>query len=152
MTTYSSKSHAGAVKEFYDEPREDNNILKKALIVKNKQTKKLKENDIDLIKEEKIKWIECDLNTWGGYSESDSTPIEPYYIYSSDTEYMKGYFKGVSDLSHKDRNHFEEYLNDYFYYGYPNYQDVNSETYEDSECQLAFGSGSNTLTVIHPSL
>lgn len=132
MTSYSSKLHTDVV--------EDN------------QTKKLKENCIDLIEEKKIKWIDCDLNTWGLiFQKNDGTLFEPYFIYNSDTEYRKGYFNGVSDLSHKDRNHFEEYLNDYFYYGYPNYQDVNSETYEDSECQLAFGSGSNTLIVIHPN-
>jgi hypothetical protein len=41
----------------------------------------------------------------------------------------------------KDEEHFREYFDDYFYYGYPNYQDENHPNADGSECYLAFGGG-----------
>ena len=132
----------------YDARRTNDKILEEALVEQKKIKKNMDDICIDLIKDKKIKWIECDLNTWGEYSENDGTPFEPYYIYMSDTDDRRGYFKGVNELSEEDSNHFQEYLNDYLYYGEPNYVDYNSDTCEDSECQISFGSGNSVLSVI----
>jgi len=65
-----------------------------------------------------------------------------YYIYRYDGSiYQQGFYKGEFKLDVKDSEHFKEYFNDYFYYGYPNYQDENHPNADGSECYLAFGGG-----------
>ena len=97
---------------------------------------------IDLLKEKKIEWIECDLNKWREYVEKNIDDPAQYYIYYYDGSiHQQGYYKGVYQLNEKDSKHFKEYFNDYFYYGCPNYQDVNHPNHDGSECYLAFGGG-----------
>lgn len=113
------------------------NCKKKVKILKTER----KGLQIDLLKEKKLKWIECNLNEWREYIENnDETPL--YHIYCVEgSVYQQGYYKGVCELNRKDEEHFDKYFNDYFYYGYPNYQDVNDPHHDGSECYLAFGGG-----------
>ena len=120
--------------------------LKKELKECNKKVKVLKTErkglQIDLLKEKKLEWIECNLNEWREYvEENDDDPVK-YYIYRYDGGIrQQGYYKGEFKLNVKDEGHFQEYFNDYFYYGYPNYQDENHPNADGSECYLAFGGG-----------
>jgi hypothetical protein len=98
---------------------------------------------IDLLKEKKLEWIECGLDEWRKYVEAQSgeDPVK-YYIYRYDGDIrQEGYFKGEFKLDVEDEKHFREYFDDYFYYGYPNYQDENHPNADGSECYLAFGGG-----------
>ena len=97
---------------------------------------------IDLLKEKKLEWIECGLDEWRKYVENNHYDPAKYYIYRYDGDiHQEGYFKGEFKLNVKDGEHFEKYFNDYFYYGYPNYQDENHPNADGSECYLAFGGG-----------
>ena len=97
---------------------------------------------IDLIKEKKLEWIECNLNEWREYVENNEDDPVLYYIYRYDGSInQQGYYKGEFKLDVKDSEHFKEYFNDYFYYGGPNYQDVNHPNADGSECYMAFGGG-----------
>ena len=133
------------IQEIFDEQRKNNqridnmtNILKitteklaKFAIKQGKIEQKIKSMQRDLVKEKKIVFVDWvdDCN-------------ETYYEYHIDGVIeICGYFHGYSDLSLEDQDHFSEYIDDYFYYGHPNYVDINHPDYEDSECQLAFGSG-----------
>lgn len=98
---------------------------------------------IDLLKNGKIKWVECDLNEWRKYTEKNQLedPAD-YHIYHYDGSiYQQGYYEGVYKLNKKEKEHFDKYFNDYFYYGYPNYQDVNHPHHNGSDCYCAFGGG-----------
>ncbi len=112
---------------------------------KANQKKLLKEvtyfKNIDLIKQGKIKWIECNLNEWREYVEKNDA-FAIYYVYYYDGAIVQqGYYQGVDTLTEKEFTHFETYLNDYFYYGKPCYVDRGAPYSEDTECQMAFGSG-----------
>ena len=102
----------------------------------------------DLLKEKKLEWVECGLDEWREYVEKNwaEDPVK-YYIYRYDGGiYQQGFYKGECKLNMKDEEHFREYFNDYFYYGYPNYQDENHPNADGSECYLAFGGGSAGVT------
>ena len=102
---------------------------------------------IDLLKEKKLEWIECNLNEWREYVEKNFYDPVKYYIYRYDGSIrQQGYYQGEFKLDVKDEEHFREYFDDYFYYGSPNYQDVNHPNAEGSECYLAFGGGSASVT------
>ena len=122
--------------------------LKKELKECKKKEKILKTErkglQIDLLKEKKLEWIECNLNEWREYVETNwaEDPVK-YYIYRYDGGIrQQGYYKGECKLDVKDEEHFREYFDDYFYYGCPNYQDENHPNADGSECYLAFGGGS----------
>uniref|UniRef100_A0A6C0JCI3 Uncharacterized protein n=1 Tax=viral metagenome TaxID=1070528 RepID=A0A6C0JCI3_9ZZZZ len=101
-----------------------------------------KKLQIDLLKEKKLEWVECNLNEWRKYVENNHDDPVNYYIYNYDGSiYQQGYYKGEYQLNEKDAAHFKEYFNDYFYYGYPNYQDINHPNHDGSECYCAFGGG-----------
>ncbi|MAZ80144.1 MAG: hypothetical protein CMD72_05320 [Gammaproteobacteria bacterium] len=130
-----------------EEIKEELKELKQELKERTKNIKILEEErkslQIDLLKEKKLEWIESDLNGWRNYIEENDDKVT-YYIYQDDSGgYKEGYYKGEFQLNEKDNLHFEKYFNDYFYYGEPNYQDVNDPNHEGSECYLAFGSGSS---------
>jgi hypothetical protein len=146
------------VQDVFDEERVNDNIieeleeeiemvedLKKKLKICKEKVKTLETErrtlQIDLLKEKKLEWIECNLNEWREYVESGDDPAK-YHIYHYDGSIRsQGYYKGEFKLDVKDEEHFEKYFNDYFYYGYPNYQDVNNPNTDGSECYLAFGCG-----------
>ena len=97
---------------------------------------------IDLLSEKKLEWIECNLNEWREYVENNEDDPVKYYIYRYDGSIrQQGYYKGEFNLEEEDEEHFREYFDDYFYYGYPNYQDVNHPNHDGSEGYLAFGGG-----------
>jgi hypothetical protein len=97
---------------------------------------------IDLLKEKKLEWIECDLNEWRKYVEDNFYDPVKYYIYRYDGgTHQQGFYKGEFKLNEKDEEHFREYFDDYFYYGHPNYQDENHPNADGSECEMAFGGG-----------
>ena len=116
---------------------------KKAKILQNERTTL----QINLLKEKKLEWIECNLNEWREYVEQNwiDDPVK-YYIYRYDGGIrQQGFYKGECKLDMKDEEHFQEYFNDYFYYGYPNYQDENHPNADGSECYMAFGGGTATV-------
>ena len=97
---------------------------------------------IDLLKDGKLEWIECNLNEWREYVEENEDDPVKYYIYRYDGGIrQQGFYKGEFKLDIEDEEHFREYFDDYFYYGYPNYQDENHPNADGSECYLAFGGG-----------
>lgn len=111
---------------------------KKVKILKTER----KSLQIDLLKEKKLEWVECNLNEWREYVEENDDDQVKYYIYRYDgCIRQQGFYKGECKLNVKDEEHFLEYFDDYFYYGYPNYQDVNHPNADGSECYLAFGGG-----------
>ena len=121
--------------------------LKKELKECKKKVKVLEKErntlQIDLLKEGKLEWIECNLNEWREYVEKNlnEDPVK-YYIYRYDGGIcQQGFYKGECKLDVKNEEHFKEFFNDYFYYGCPNYQDVNHPNADGSECYLAFGGG-----------
>ena len=125
--------------------------LKKELKECKKKAKVLKTEretlKVDLLKEKKLEWVECDLNEWRKYVEENEDDPVKYYIYRYDGGIrQQGFYKGEFKLNLKDAAHFQEYFDDYFYYGYPNYQDVNHPNHDGSECYLAFGGGSAGVT------
>ena len=112
-----------------------------------KEKKKVLKNErktlqIDLLKEEKLEWIECDLNEWRKHAEDNFYDPAKYYVYRYDGGIRKqGFYKGEMRLDPKHQLHFEKYFDDYFYYGCPNYQDGNHPNADGSECEMAFGGG-----------
>ena len=149
------------IQNVFDDIRENNNRIKeieeelpelqKELAMRKKLksgfVKEKKELKIDLLQEKKLEWIECDLNEWRKYVEENYDDPAKYYIYRYDGGIrQQGYYKGEFSLDVKDQEHFDEYFNDYFYYGYPNYQDKNHPNADGSECYLAFGGGAAGVT------
>ena len=145
------------VQDVFDDKRENDNRIKEiceelgCLKEELKNRKKLqpgfkqelKSLKIDLLKEKKLEWVECNLNEWREYVENhgDEDPVK-YYIYRYDGGVrQEGFYKGEFKLNEKDEQHFREYFDDYFYYGCPNYQDENHPNADGSECYLAFGGG-----------
>lgn len=138
------RENTNKIEEIKDEIENLKNELKNLKIKSKELKKEEKELRIDLIKEKKIKWVESDLNAWREYVEKNiyEDPATYYIYYNDGSIYQQGYFIGVNKLIPQDYSHFEEYINDYFYYGSPNYEDHNDPNHDGSECYLAFGSGS----------
>ena len=121
--------------------------LKECKEKKNVLKTERKSLQIDLLKEEKLEWVECDLNEWRKYVEDNFYDPAKYYIYRYDGGIrQQGFYKGECRLDPKHEKHFREYFNDYFYYGCPNYQDENHPLADGSECYLAFGGGAAGVT------
>jgi hypothetical protein len=153
-----------AVQDVFDDERENINRIKeieeelemieelKEELKKCQEKKKVLKNErktlqIDLLKEKKLEWVECDLNEWREYVEKNDYDPAKYYIYRYDGGIrQQGFYKGEFKLDVNDEEHFKEYFNDYFYYGYPNYQDENHPYADGSECYLAFGGGAAGVT------
>ena len=130
------------IKDIEEELIELKQELKRRKKLKTEFKKELKSLQIDLLKEKKLVWIECNLNEWREYVENNDDPANYYIYYYDGSIYQQGYFKGEYLLNEKDSKHFKEYINDYIYYGSPFYQDVNHPNHDGSECYLAFGGGS----------
>ena len=127
------------IKQMEEELKE----CKKKIKVLKDERKSLK---VDLLEEKKLEWIDCGLDEWRKYVENNDDPAK-YYIYRYDGGIrQEGYYKGEFKLNVEDEEHFEEYFNDYFYYGYPNYRDKNHPNADGSECEMAFGSGTSGVT------
>ena len=109
--------------------------IKKQIQLSNEK----KELMIDLITENKIKWIECDINTYYNYvNETNNTNIIYYKYYYNSIINKQGFYKGHTLLNKIDLKHFNEFINDYFFYGFPLYYDKNSLNGDDTDCKNAF--------------
>ena len=115
---------------------------KKAKEDKKELEKQLKyfSKKMDLVRDNKIKWIEFDLFYYLYHHKDMNWNLhEEFYIYKtyhipSD---KTGYWKGLDELSDAEREHFDKYIKDYFYYGYPNSDGI----HDASECEMAFEFG-----------
>ena len=137
-----NKNRIEEIKEELEMIEELKKELKECNEKKNILKNERKTLQIDLLKEKKLEWIECDLNEWRKYVEDNFYDQVKYYVYRYDGGIrQQGFYKGECKLNEKDDTHFREYFDDYFYYGYPNYQDVNHPLADGSECYLAFGGG-----------
>jgi len=112
----------------------DNYIIKQKKLSKEKSLLM-----IDLIKEKKIKWIECDTEMWGKYvGDTGNFNTNYYNFYYNNKIYKNGYYEGYEFLNEKENNHFHEYINDYFFYGFPLYYDKNNKNGTKTDCEIAF--------------
>ena len=67
-----------------------------------------------------------------------------YYVNEECLEIMQqGWWEFSAPLSDEHKKHFDEYLQQYFYYGHPVYQDPRYEEYTDGD--LAFEEGSYAI-------
>ena len=111
----------------------------------NKQKELSKEKTslmIDLIKEKKIYWIESDVKNWEKYVHDTGNYNTIYYkFYYNGTIEKNGYFEGYDYLDDKETKHFNEYINDYFFYGFPLYYDKNNKNGTKTDCEIAFSNG-----------
>ncbi len=136
------RENENRIEEIYEELECLKEELKNRHNLKDGFEKELKFLKKDLLEEKKLEWIECNLDEWREYVENNEDDPVHYYMYHYDGSiYQQGYYKGEFTLNEKDSEHFQEYFNDYFYYGYPNYQDVNHPNHDGSDCYLAFGGG-----------
>lgn len=124
------------IQALYDEDRECDLHIQQGKEAKRRKKEiqsELKTLAIDLVKQKKITWTQVTFETWF----HNQLECE-FWIYCTDAGNDMGIWKGLSDLNTEDREHFDEYKNDYFYYSSPNYMDQNDPRAELSECQLAF--------------
>ena len=152
------------VQDVFDDERNNRNRIKeieeelemikdlKEELKECKEKKKVLKNErktlqVDLLKEKKLEWVECDLNEWRKYVEDNFYDAAKYYVYRYDGGIrQQGFYKGECKLNEDDEEHFREYFDDYFYYGCPNYQDQNHPNADGSECEMAFGGGAACVT------
>ena len=128
------------LQQLYDEIREcDHEIeaAKEAKTRKKEVKKQIKVMEIDLVKQKKIQWETMTFEEWF----NDESEENLFWIFCTDSGNDMGVWRGLVQLSDEDMKHFEEYQNDYFYYGYPYYMDRNMPRAEMSECEMAFGGG-----------
>ena len=127
------------IQKLYDELREcdeEIQVGKQASRRKKEIHKKLKLLEIDLVKKKKITWTCVSFEEWFHKDETENE----FWIYKTDSGTDMGIWKGLNELDSEEFKHFQEYRNDYFYYGGPNYMDRNAPKAELSECELAFES------------
>ena len=113
-----------------DDAREEFEELQKKV---KKAKAMVQDLQIDLVKQNKIKWREIDFNDW----EDNQWRDEPYICFHTSDGIMRGIFQGYCNLTKEEKEHFEDFKEDYLYYKSPNYN-LNGE---ESECEQAFGSG-----------
>ena len=118
------KSKEEDAKEEFDELKKK--VKKAKATVKNLQ--------IDLVKQNKIKWREMEFEDW----EDNQFRDEPFICFHTSDGIMRGIFQGYCNLNKEEKEHFDDFKQDYLYYKGPNYN-LNDD--DASECELAFGSG-----------
>ena len=80
--------------------------LKKKVKEKKQIKKELDDICINLIKEKKINWVECNLNQWRDYLETNSDDPATYYIYYYDGAIeQQGYFSVYTNLTAYELDH-----------------------------------------------
>lgn len=93
--------------------------------------------DIDYVSQKKLVWQDMTKSEW----KKDKKCNEVFWVYKSDDlGEITGIWKGLKALKGVELEHWEDYKEDYFYYGHPNYVDVNAGNVELSERELAFES------------
>lgn len=120
--------------------REENEREKKRL---KQEEKKL---FINLIKSKKIKIIH--INDLVDLRKCLREDKEIFVTESDSSEKKFLYVKGFEKLSDEEIEHWGLFYRDYFYYGHPNYKDVNDRNDEMSERELAEESGDWSCKVL----
>ena len=130
--------------------------LKEQRSAAEREKKKLKQTEkelfIDLIKSKKIKLVEMTtLEELRVFFNSQAYHNQHAFCYtlttdSADMQFMK--VEGEEHLDGDDAEHWELFKEDYFYYGSPNYRDINHPNDELSERQLGQESGDWILNVL----
>ena len=97
----------------------------------------------DLIAEKKIAWKTMSFNQWFKKHRLDRMP---FFVYvTEDGKEKRGIWNGLTDLTHQEEAHFEEYHNHYHYYGHPNYDgDAARKKAFDTGRVLTYRFNSNT--------
>lgn len=129
--------------------------LKEQRLQFEQEKKKLKKTEkelfIDLIESKKIKLVEItSLEELRRFLDSQAYHDKTASCYvlrtdSADMQFMK--VEGEDELEDDDAEHWETFKEDYFYYGSPNYRDVNDPNDEMSERMMAQESGDWSLKV-----
>lgn len=102
---------------------------------------KERNNFFDLIKHGVMKWVEGDERE---YAHATLVSDYYYYVYEEGWEIQsKGWWQFSAPLSDEHQTHFDDYLQQYFYYGHRVYQDPRTEEYTDGD--LGFENGSIAL-------
>lgn len=136
--------------------KELDNELKEQRLENEREKKRLKQTEkelfIDLIKSKKIKIVEMTtLEELRVLLTSQAYHNQHAFCYtlttdSADMQFMK--VLGEEKLEENDAEHWELFKEDYFYYGSPNYRDINDPLDELSERQLGQESGDWVLNVL----
>tara|TARA_B100000902_G_scaffold399452_1_gene470350 strand:+ start:374 stop:832 length:459 start_codon:yes stop_codon:yes gene_type:complete len=136
MDLYGFEKREGMLKRKIEEC--DINIRKGKEAKKDKKEleKQLKDFlSMDLVRNKKIWW--CDIHI----TDFTKGNIPDFYVYKTDDIEKYGYWKGLNNLSDAEREHFNRYIKDYFYYGYPNSVRIHGGIHGASECEMAFKNG-----------
>lgn len=110
----------------------------------NKLKDELKQDNYDLIKMGKIRFITIEYENLS-ITEIIELQYENLYLYHTDCEETLITIEGLSELKNEELEHFEHFMKDYFYYGYPFYN-IDDDA-EMTECEMAFESD-NYITEI----
>ena len=124
------------IQDLFKEKRDCDTLIQQGSEAKRRKleiNKELEKLCIDLVKSKKIKWTNISFEDWFSNDGEDE-----FWVYQSDTGDSFGVWKGLNELNSIEREHFDDYVNDYFYYNGPNYIDTTDKNTELSECQLAF--------------
>ena len=125
------------INSLYKEIRKYDEIIKDASDASSKKKEKedlLDKMMFDLIKQKKIEWESISFEQW--YISDHSK----FWIYSSEEEIRMGIFQGLDELDENEYRHFDQFKEDYFYYGYPFYYDIEDKI-EMTDRQTAFVNG-----------
>lgn len=114
-----------SIQDIFDEKRQLDDIIKKAEDAKRRRTELLKEldNQMDLVKEKKIKWVKKTFEEWLEENGEDQFHIRM----KMSTHY--GVWQGHNKLNKTEMDHFNKYVYDYHCYGRPCYVDTKWETH-----------------------
>lgn len=132
------------INSLYKDIRKYNEMIKNAdaASLKKKEKESLLNNLMyDLIKQQKIEWKSISFEQW--YISDHNK----YWIYSSQEEIRMGIFQGLDELDENEYRHFDQFKEDYFYYGYPFYYDIECKT-DITDREKAFKDGT-TLSCIN---
>jgi hypothetical protein len=130
-----------SLQTLYDERRECEATIEDAKRAKKRKREidqEVKKQEIDLVKSKQLTWTQLTFEDW--FTNNDEEESE-YWVCCTDMGPDFGVWRGLDNLNSNERAHFDTFVNDYFYYGGPNYMDNNAPNAELSECQLAFESG-----------
>ena len=138
------------LQDLYDEYRtivtrteELKDEMEEAAARKQELEEEINRKEIDLVQAKKIAFRTITFEDWINESKE-----EEFWIYTTDTGKQMGVWEGLQDLDEQEREHFDDYLHDYFYYNGPNYVDKNHPRAELSECELAFESDCSLRCVL----
>ena len=88
---------------------------------KKEAEKELKKLKINLIKDKKIERINMTFEQW-----LENTTYQYFYVYRCEGEYEYIVWKGEDTLTDEETKHFNNFITDYLFYNYPDY-DIHDE-------------------------